>query len=320
MNFTEFKNELNSGKEYFAYLLEGEDAYFKQCALALIKEQFLSEPALNLANLDGDDLDFNELLASIGSMPFMSRKRVTVVKGLNLSANALSSLKETLKNPNPDSVLVIVNDKPIEQLKNLDSVCHVSCKKADTQTLVKWIKARLAKEERFIDGETAKTLAEFCLSDMSRIENETLKLIDATEKGGTVTLDDVRENVYKDADYKIYQMTDFIAQKKYDKAYSVVTDLLSRSETPHRILFSIYSFYRRLFLSAISNKTAKELMALFSIGEYPAIKTLELSKKFKKISLKKAVDLLTDADYKIKSGLLDADEGMWISIFKLMNE
>lgn len=320
MNFTQFKNELNSGTEHFCYLLAGEDAFFRNRAIALIKNAFLSEPELNLANFDGEDLDLNHLISSVNSFPFMSKKRVTVITEFYPDKNALKVFKELLKNPTDTSVLIISNQKEFDGFKNLPETCQVSCAKADAQTLIKWIKATLSNHEIYIDGQNAKLLADYCLFEMQRVQNETNKIIDFLGRGTEVTEDVIKELVYKDADYKIYDMTDFVAQKKYKQAYAVITDMLSRGETPNMILSSISRYFRRLFFVSITEKSVQEFMQIFSMKEYPVTKLITLSKKFKKVSLKRAVDLLNDAEYNIKCGNISPNESMWISVFKIMNE
>ena len=71
---------------------------------------------------------------------------------------------------------------------------------------------------------------------------------------------------------------------------------------------------------AISDKSDKELADLFGVKEYAVKKTREQAKMFKKKSLKFAVDFLSDSDYKVKSGVADADENMWLSFFEIVNK
>ncbi len=320
MNFTEFKNELNNGKEYFCYLLAGEDAFFRNRAISLIKDAFLTEPELNLANFDGDDFDINHLVSSVNSFPFMSKKRVTVITEFYPDQRELKTFKELLKSPSENSVIIISNTKNFDGFKSLPETCQVSCAKADIGTLVKWIKASLSNHEIFIDGQNAKLLAEFCLLDMQRIENETNKLIDYLGRGAQVLEDDIKEIVYKDADYKVYDMTDFVAQKKFKQAYAVILEMLSRGEAPNVILSAISRYFRRLFFVSITEKSVQEFMEIFQMKEYPVTKMINLSKKFKKMSLKKAVDLLNEAEYNVKCGNVNPDESLWISVFKIMSE
>ncbi len=319
LKFVEFKNGLESGQIFPVYLFEGEDAYFRERGLNLIKTKIVSEPSLNLATFEGDVL-CNELLASLNAFPFLSEKRLTVVREFYPKADFFKSgFKGYLENPNQTSVLAIVNTQTCESLKKHENVQVVDCGKQDVSLLIRWIKAECLKSNVQIDGETAKMLAEYCALDMTRIETETSKLV-SYAFGGTIDGKTVSEMVAKDTEYKIYELTDYVAKKKFDMALTVIFDLQAKGETMQRIMLSIYNYYRKLLLASISGKSAGELAIAFGIKEYPAKKIKEQAGMFKKRALKNAVDALTDTDYKIKSGILDADESAYLTIFKIMTE
>ncbi len=320
MKYTEFKKCTEEGKEFSTYLLVGEDAYFRRCGLSLLQKTFLSEPSLNLANFNGD-ADIQDIVASLSAYPFMSAKRLTVVREFYPKQDALKGgLKAYFEAPVDQSVFVIINQKSCDVFKKFSSICEVDCGKADASLIVRWIRAESNKFGVNIDGEIASLLCEYCLSDMSRIEKETKKLADYVGSGGRVTKAELELLVPRDNEYKIYEMTDYISRKQFQLALSVIDDMTSKGEPPQRILTSIYNYFRRLLHSAISGKTAVELARVFGIKEYPAKKLKEQSDKFKKRSLKNAVDLLEDLDYKIKSGLIDADEAMWLAVFSIMTD
>ena len=317
-SFTEFKNGLTGGEEFPVYLFEGEDAYFRERGLTLLVKELVSEPSLNLTNLESD-CEIGELIMSLNGYPFMSRKRLTVIREFYPKAEQLKKgLKDYLENPSNDCVLALLNEKPCEALKKFSSVCVVDCKKAELSLLVKWVKAECLKSNVEIDGETASKLVNFCLLDMTRIETETNKLISYAGDGGKLTQQDVDEMVARDTDYKVYEMTDYIAKKKFDLAIDVIKDMSSKGETGQRILSSVYNYFRKLLHAGISGKNSTELALALGIKEYPAKKLIEQSKLFKKKSLKNAVDRLIEADYMVKSGNIGVDEQMWIAVFAIM--
>ncbi len=320
ISFAEFKNGLANGDEFPVYLFEGEDAYFRERGLDLVLKEFISEPSLNLTNLTSD-CNGDELIASLNGYPFMSKKRATVIREFYPKAEQLKKgLKDYLENPSNESVLIILNEKPCDPLKKFNSVLVVDCKKADTSVLIKWIKAECLKFNVQIDGETAKKLAEYCLSDMTRIQTETQKLIAYVGDGNSICSEDVSVMVARDTDYKVYEMTDYIAKKRFDLALTVIKDMSLKGESGQRVLSSVYNYFRKLLHAGISGKNPSELATSLGIKEYPAKILIEQSKKFKKKALKSAVDKLIDADYAIKSGKIDVDEQMWIAIFDIMTD
>ncbi len=320
MKYTEFKNSLDGGQESPVYLFEGEDVFFRERGLNLLKDKFVQNPELNLVSCN-PDVGVTELLSSLEGYPFMSPKRMTVVKEFYPKQEYLKKgLKDYLENPLNSSVLVILNEKPCDALKKFSSVAVVECKKADKGLIVRWIKGECGRADVAIDGQTAGLIAEFCSSDMTRVESETKKLISYVGGGGEIVESTVESMVARSTEYKIYELTDYIGKRKFDKALEIVADMLSKGDAPQRIITSLYNYFRRLLHAAISDKSISELMSLFGAAEYSVRKIKEQSNMFKKRAIKSAVDYLTDVDYRIKSGRLNADEGMWLSLFKIITE
>ena len=320
MKYIEFKNELENGKEYVIYLFEGEDAFFRESGVSLLKSKFIDQPELNLVNLDAE-CNVEQLISSLEGYPFMSKKRMTLIREFYPKQEFFTNaFKNYLDNPFLESILVVVNEKSCDTLKKYKSVCLVECGKADTVLLIKWIKAHCSLANVNIDADSAKTLSEFCLSDMTRIKAETDKLISYVGNGGNISLQDVKEMVEQDMEYKIYELTDCVAKKNFLSAMSIIKDMTNKGEPAQRILSYIYNYFRRLLHVAISDMQESEMAKAFNVKEYAITKMKQHAKMFKKRALKNAVDALCDADYKTKNGTFDADDYAYLTIFKVMTE
>ncbi len=320
LKYLEFKNGLNAGQEFAIYLFEGEDAFFRESGVSLLKNKFISNPELNLVNLSADT-EIGEIISSLEGYPFMSQKRMTILREFYPKQEQLKKgLADYLDNPFSSSVLVIINQKPCEELKKFESVCTVDCSKADISLLIRWVKAECLSSNVNIEGETAKLLIEYCLSDMTRIKTETHKLIDYVGSGETIKIQDVENLVSKDLEYKIYELTEQIGKKNFDKALLIIKDMLDKGEMASRLLFYIYNYFRRLLHVSITSMSVQEMAKAFNVKEYAITKMKSQSAMFKKRALKNAVDMLSDADYKIKSGQCEALDFAYLTIFKIMTE
>ncbi len=321
MKFTEFKNSIAEGSVRSVYMLEGEDVFFKKRALELLKTKYVSEPTLNYASFEGNSFTMGELTSSLFAYPFMSQKRLTVVSDHNFTKDEIKGdLKEYLDHPPSDSLFVISALKGSELIKKFPSVTVVDCSKADVSLLIRWVRSECQNAGVKIDGETAKNLCEYCLCDMTRIENETLKLIAYAGDGGSISQADLDGLVVRDTEYKIYEMTDFIGRRKFDKALEVLTDLLSKGETPQRLIISVYNYFRRLLHVTINKSDIGELASALGIKEYAVKKAKEQARMFTPRALKSAVDMLTQADFSIKDGSLEQTQALWLTIFKIMTQ
>lgn len=321
MQFTELKKSLENGEIFPVYILEGEDAYFRALALETLKSTLIKEPTLNAATFDGTNSDTGEILASLTAAPFFSDYRMTVIKEFYPKAEALrGGLKDFLENPVKGSLLVVVNERPHEAFKKFKTVCAVSCVTAEISLIMRWIKATAAAAEVKISDAACRSVAEYSLSDMTRVKNETEKLIAYAGLNGEITEQSVNLLVYRDAEYKIYEMTDYIAKKKFDAAIRIIGDMLSKGDTEAKIISAVYNYFRRLLFVAISDKGSADTAALLGIKEFAVKKAKEQAASFKVRALKNAVDRLSDADYAVKSGKMNADDLMWINVFKIMTE
>ena len=322
LKYTEFKKNLDDGKISSIYLFEGEDAYFRERGLSLLKDKMLTEPDINFAVFNGDKLDQRELMSSLNAYPFLSQYRLTLIREFYPKKSELSNeFKAYLGCPIQNSVLIIVNEKPCEVFSNFNAVNVVDCSKSDATTISRWIKAKCISAGISIDLETANLLANYCGLDMTRVDNETEKLICYAMEQKLINRSDVESLVNKSTEYKIYQMTEFIGKRQFDDALLVIQDMLSKGETLQHILTSVYNYFRRLLHISISAKTDQQNAHMLGIKDFAVKKAREQSKLFTRRALKKAVDMLVDTDFLIKSGgVVDGDNRIWLTIFSIMTE
>ncbi|MBQ9485999.1 MAG: hypothetical protein IJU83_04090, partial [Clostridia bacterium] len=177
MQFTELKKSIESGERFSVYLIEGEDAYFRESALKTLINAFVREPSLNVATFDKETFDTGGVLASLNAFPLLSETRMTVLKEYYPTVAVLKGgIKEFLENPVKGSVLIVVNEKVSDALKKFKSTCVISCGKADAAVVARWIRATARAADVSVSETVALKIAEYCLSDMTRVKNETEKL------------------------------------------------------------------------------------------------------------------------------------------------
>lgn len=319
MKFSDFKNRIQDGEDIKICLFEGEDAYFGDSGLRLLREKFVLDSTFDYCDVGVLQNDLSALKDSLALYPLLSQKRLTCVREFYPKADAIKGeIKEYLLNPAPNGILVIINSKEHEALKKFENVVVVDCKKADRFTLSRWIKGYLNDRGVSIELEQALTFADYCLLDMTRIKLECDKICAYAGKGGTVTKNDIELMISVETEYKIYDMTDYIAKKQVSNAIKVISEMTAKGETPLRILSSIYNYFRRMLHVALSDKNDVDLAKELAVKEFAVKKTRSQAKMFKAKNLKMAVDELSQADYRIKSGLCGADEQMWFTIFSIM--
>lgn len=322
MKFEQLKNSLKE-HIYPIYLLEGEEVFFREKSIELIKSLAITEPELNFAQYEGNNFkgELDKLVNLLSSCPFMSERRMIVVNEWYPLANDVKekSLANYLKNPFDTSVLVINNQKKCEALKKFDNVTLVDCQKGSLDLITKLIRQECTQNKLIINNSTCKLIAEYCLFDMTRINGEVAKLISFKFGQDVIEDSDVELLVTKTEDYKIYEMVNYIADKNYSSAYKILEELNS-SQDKQLLFASLYYHFRRMFFVLMSNKSDSELAEILGVKEYAVTMTRRQAKKFSAKKVKKTMDNIAMCESKFKSGQITFDGAFLNSVFNILCE
>lgn len=321
MRMEELKNSLNNGVAP-VYLIEGEDAYLREQAVKILQQKCLTSPELNLNTFEGSFIKSNpeEMISALMQYPFMSEKRVVIVRDYNPSATDLKNkaVDGYLKSPVESSLLIIVNSTPCDALKKFDCVVTIDCGKADMGVVVRYIQLTLKKNNLIITVKNAELLADYCRLEMTKVSGEVEKLISYCYGNAEVTAEDIENLVSKENDFQVYELTEQVARKNNDKAYEILADMLSKSNDHQRIFTSLYYHFRRLFYCSVSVKSPAILAKEMGVKEYAIKKSIEQCKKFTPKKLKQTVDMFARYDADFKSGKITIQSALNIAIGKIM--
>lgn len=310
MDFLEFYSDKQTKS---AYLLEGEDGFLHNLAINKIKKLY------NVDEIDFTRLDFCDeltLISILNVAPMLSEKRVVCVCEF-YPEDKKNKLSDVL-NGETSSVLIISNSKRNSPLEKLPFEI-VECEKNE-KFCKKFISSYFAKAGISASEECVGLICDYTSADMYKISTETEKISAFCQKKGVVELGDVENLVNKDTDFKIYELTDYIANKKTDKAYKVLFDMLNKNEPLQRLYISIYNHFKRLFYCRLNAKNVAELVEILGIKEYAVKKTVALANKFSAKSLKEINDRFFLYDKMVKSGKLAIDRALWLSVFSVVVE
>lgn len=321
MKFLELEKELTNGVMPI-YQIYGKDAFLRETALSEIKKVCLSEPDLNLTNFQGVDVlkECDDFLSAVKSYPFLSDKRYIVVYDFYPTAKDLKSKNylELFENPSETSVVIFVNDKKCEALSKQSNVTLVDCDKADDRFIVKWITATCLKSKVIIGQEASNKIIEYTSSEMTKISTEVHKLISYVGENSEITINDVDAVISKDVEYEVYELTGFIADLKYDKAFATLKELLNKNQDKQKLFISIYYHFRRLLHASISNLSEVQLASVLGVKEYAVKMARVQAKKFTPVRLKNICDKLGSFDGAFKSGDISVDSALWNAVFNVL--
>ena len=148
--------------------------------------------------------------------------------------------------------------------------------------LVRWLQKRFRALGRSIDQQTADYMLFYCGSMMDNLIGEVNKVA-AFAKAEQVTTADIAAVAEPVLDARIFDMTNHISARDYNKAAAVLGDLLRMQTEPIVILGAIGKELRRLYTARMALDGGKDrfwLMDLWQMrSDYPAKLLLQAARR-----------------------------------------
>ena len=304
------------------YILRGREDYLREKYLEELKKICLpeGEDSFSYKRLDGPELDPNELSAALDSVPFLSEHSFVELRNIDL--NKLKPPEKFIEifSDIPDyctAAIVLEAEYEMDgrlklnkKLKELGKDLNFSAQSQGQ--LINWVVRHFAADGKSIDLEAAQRLLFISGEYMSRLIPEIDKISAYTE-GDKVTISDVEAVANHIPEARIFDMTDYISQKKYNSAAAEMAELLAdKNNEPIMLLAVLGAQMRKLYtakLAILKDLGLKYIMEVCSMkSDYPARKLMNAARGFSLSQLKKAVELCAEADYKMKSSSQDSKQ------------
>lgn len=320
----ELKHALRDGQLKNLYVFHGEEAYLREYYLGQLKKALL--PAgleeFNLHTVQGKECSPEWLEQAVDCLPMMSEHTVVQVTDYDLFSGGESQRKkllEVLSNLPDYCCLVFVYDltsykadgrsKLAALLKERGAV--VEFRRQEQGDLTDWIVRRFKATGHTIDTEDARYLIFLCGDLMTNLISEIGKIA-AYCSHPRVSRGDIDAVAIPQVDAVVFQMTDAITRKDFDKAASVLSDLLHEQQSPIMILSVMGKYFRQLYTARLcleSGGGRDEFMTLWAMRySYQADKLLDAARKFSLPWCRHAVRRCAQTDLAMKSYGGDEEE------------
>lgn len=295
------------------YFFYGEDTYSISEKLRLWIEQFkLKHDESNIEVIEGKTIDLKEFATNLNSMPFLSDKRLIIVKNFleEASSEVQKEMVEILENPVPEfCILVFTENVPPDRrtslFKKLASISNTEeFEPPSPPELTAWI----SDEVKARGGEIARPEADFLGFQVGpnlwQISNEINKLISASENK-PITKKLILDLVTPSLSSSIFKLTDAIAAKDRADALRVFKILCESGEDIMMIFYMIVRHFRILIQvkylmdqGTDPRSIAKEL----KLHPFVTSNATKQSQNFQAETLKKIYSFLLEIDKNFKSG------------------
>lgn len=321
------------------YLFYGEETYLLETRVKKIKKEY-QQLILGINFIQIDDTNAEELIADLETPAFGFDKKLIIAKNTGLFKKEKKTTKTDSKKKKVDDTKLPLNEKIAkyiqensEELKDIVDLVFVE-QEVDKNALYQAIE-KVGEVKEFallklpdlianikkiavaykvnIDDATAKYLVECCGTSMQDLINELRKLIEYKGENSNITKQDIDLLCTKQIQAVIFDLTDNLGKKETSKALEVYKGLISNKEPIQKILITLYSHFKKLYIIKIAEKynedvaTAMNLKPnqLFLVSKYKT-----QARYFETQELREVLEALIDLDANYKIGLISLEIGL----------
>lgn len=333
--YQQLKQDLSAGTLGRLYVFHGEEAYLRDYYLGEMRKKLLPPgmESFNLHTLEAKGCDPKTLEQKLDCLPMMGERTMVVVSDCDLfkaSAGDRDAYAALFADLADYVCLIFVYDlmeyKPDARTKLAAAIkangAVVKFTRQEQGDLIDWVRRRFRAQDHDIDSELARYLIFLCGDLMNGLISEIGK-IGAYAKLRVVTRADIDAVATPQLDAVIFQLTDAIAGGDFDKAATILGDLLTMGEPPIKLLSVLGKHLRQLYSARLAleqHKGSAYLAELWSMrSPYPAQKLMGAAQRFDVNWCRMAVRAAAAADLVMKSTGADGEEVLIDLLLKLAN-
>ena len=300
------------------YIFYGEERYLLQTMARQLKELLIPGgfEEFNYHRLTGKGLTVQELAETAEAMPMMAEHTLITVTDMDifkLDESQRTALIDLLGDFPPYCTLVFLYEQvPYKRDGKMKKLCaalneyvqEVEFVQQERSDLLKWLKRRFAATGHDIDQTAADHLLFTCGSLMRGLIPE-IETIAAYAKHERITVADIDAVAEPVLDARIFDMTNAVTARNYDRAAAILADLLRMQTEPIAILAALGKELRRLYTARLALDGGKDrvwLKELWSMSsDYPAKLLLQAAKNVDHDWCRQAVKRSQTLDRRMKS-------------------
>lgn len=322
LDIDKLENDIKKNKLENCYILLGTDEELIKEQVQLIIDKAI-DPSfmdLNLIKFDGMKFTGETFRDSCETLPFLSDKKVILVYRANFlkdindndSKKAFEACKEYIENTPSHCILIfyyILDDKREKisnRAKKLEK--HSLIIKADRlkgERLYKRVEERFKAQGKDIGKIELKYFCEKVENNTHMIYSEIDKLINYTD-GRKISKADIDAMLPYKSENDIFDLVDYIADKKSEKAIELMNELLFKGENIMYILTMIERQFKLLFRVKLNKQqTTDSIVKELRLPPFICDRLIRQSRKFKLKQLKGCIELCLSTEKTLKSTTLD---------------
>lgn len=320
ISYSELIGALKNAPPARVYMLRGEEDYLRDQYLSVLRDMCVPEgvESFNYRRINGPKINLRELSEALESMPFMGERTLIEVRDFDINrtgdydAQAFSELLADV--PDWATVAFIFAPDytpdgrlgPVKAIRKNGVDAHFTPQEGGQ--LVRWVVKHFEQEGKRCPSDVAAHMLYVGGSLMNTLLPEISKVA-GVAKGDAVTKQDIDAVVERRPDTKVYEMTDMLGRRQYDRAAKMLAELLAdKSQSTSGLLYMISEQMRQLYCAKLAPRGAEgksymlECFPELSSRSFLIPKLMEAAGSFSLARLSRAVKLCAECEFSMRDG------------------
>jgi len=325
----ELKEDIKSKNFKRIYLFFGDENYLKNYYEGRFKNVILDKSfeMMNLDIFEGKSQSVQNIIDSAYTAPFMSERRLIIVKDSYLfitgKKDESDKLADFLKDVPISTTIIFIEDTVDKRNKLYKSASSlgiaVEFKILKEPELIKWVTDLFEKKDKLISKECVISLIRTVPDNMGTIAFEVDKLINYKSDSKEITFEDIDIVCTKSLENRIFELVKAVGEKKLEKSLDVYSNMIIMKEQPIMILTMIARQFRLILQckDLVSQGQSSEVIAsTLGIRSFIVNDCKKQASNFKFNTLLQAINECLEIDLGIKTGKLNPKLAVEIFLIK----
>ena len=332
------KNAFDKDNLANVYLFYGEEAYKRRNYKEKLKSLVAGPGSMNYAFFEGKNIDFSAVYDSVVTMPFFAEKRLVIVENSGKfkaarkaaasagdeesespkASDKSDSMIEKILKDLPKTTCLAFFEEEINKTKKIYKTIAgagavIECTPDDRETVIKWLARGFAAARKKIRKSTAELIIDRAGTDYDKLRQEYEKIIAYSGDKDEITDEDVMAVTSEDIESRIFDMLEAMCSKNTSKVLDYYYGLIANREHPLYLLAMIRIQFRTLLQVSeldMEGMTKYEIAASLKKRDFVVDRSLRSLRYFTPKRIEEILDIISDTDMRIKSGLADEQIGV----------
>lgn len=320
------KNDIKNNNLTGMYIFTGEEEYLTDYYTRQVIELATDADTrdLNVLKISNTLPDEKDIDSFVNSYPFMSEKKILVLKETKLLKKTSENYKKLfsdIASNLPEYMIILIAETEIDKRSSLYKtvskkypVCEFK-----TQTLpelTQWITKLFKSYGKSIGSEDASYMCDIAGPSMYALKSEAEKIVSFC-KDDRISREMIETLVTRNIENRVFAMIDDIAKSDNISAMNKLNDLKSLNEEPVKIIniiFNKFATYHKLL--TLKNKSINEAAKICGLYEVHAKNNINQAQKIGARTITAVMLKCRDMDFAIKNGVMDK----WLAVEMVISE